>query len=251
MSSVSSLFGHITVHERMGVRSEMPRLSRAVRPVCTSDCIRRTLSSMRSSTSARSASGNGRKCTESMRCSFGTRSRRFLYSSSQKSGVKGAMQRTSVISTPNSTLMEVSASLMPLPPLSRFRFIFTYQLVRSSMKRSRRGTTVYSLYAFISAPTNLIRFAPAAWIHLSMRLSDAMLSDILQESTMPSSRCSRRTCCTRKRYALYHGSMTSRTTSLTPSSLKRSSSARTTGELIRYMRRASAPWALITISGSG
>ena len=44
--------------------------------------------------------------------------------------------------------------------------------------------------------------------------------------------------CTKKRYALNHGKKTSLMTLRTPSSLNRSGSARTTGELIRYSLRA-------------
>ena len=57
--------------------------------------------------------------------------------------------------------------------------------------------------------------------------------------------------CSRKRYALYQGMNTSFSTPWTPDSLKRSGSARTTGELMRYRRTESAPYLSMMVWGSG
>ncbi len=55
----------------------------------------------------------------------------------------------------------------------------------------------------------------------------------------------------KKENAFHSGSSTVRTTSRTPSSLKRRGSARSTGELIMNARNASAPKRLSSSSGSG
>lgn len=58
-------------------------------------------------------------------------------------------------------------------------------------------------------------------------------------------------CVMKNLKALYHGKKTLLMISLTPSSLKRRNSARTTGELIKYKRKASAPYLSRTRVGSG
>jgi hypothetical protein len=61
---------------------------------------------------------------------------------SARKGVKGAMTRASVSSTPCSAESAARASASPSPPLRRRRLSRTYQFVRSLMNCTSRGTTV-------------------------------------------------------------------------------------------------------------
>mmetsp|Transcript_24696 Transcript_24696/g.79481 ORF Transcript_24696/g.79481 Transcript_24696/m.79481 type:complete len:508 (+) Transcript_24696:1287-2810(+) len=242
-----------------GILSEMLRRSRTSRPSSTTRCITCTLRTMAASTSDASTVGMDVKCTDSARpgasggrlslSRSGCTRRNRRYMNSVKKGVKGAMVRVSDSSASYSTRRAAAASSSA--PLSRVRFRRTYQLVRSLMKRTSRGSTVYSRYAAISRRTNSTTSCCSASSQWSMGLPERPTAERSGVNGRPWAVSQRRAFCTKNRNALYQGSSRSRTTPFTPASSKRSGSARTTGESIRYMRSASAPCELATSMGSG
>mmetsp|Transcript_6859 Transcript_6859/g.10758 ORF Transcript_6859/g.10758 Transcript_6859/m.10758 type:complete len:215 (-) Transcript_6859:1879-2523(-) len=211
-------------------------------------CIRATRISIAELSSFSSGTGNETKCTLSNLFSAGNAFRRFRYMASLRKGVNGAIVIASLYRTSNNVCRDESASSFPSKPFSLERFSLTYQLVRSSMNFSNRGTTVYNLYSAISALTNFIRDWHDARIHTSITLLDSLTVSI---STAWNTFGWRRAHETKKRYALYQGRNTSLTMSITPSLLNLRDSALTTGELMRYSLSASAPISLTTSIGSG
>mmetsp|Transcript_20687 Transcript_20687/g.63285 ORF Transcript_20687/g.63285 Transcript_20687/m.63285 type:complete len:251 (+) Transcript_20687:1197-1949(+) len=221
----------ISITSGSGVRVERLCLSRSVRPFWMTPSIIRTSASMTSSTAAALTSGIMRKWTDSR--APGTTSLRFWYMCSAKKGVSGAIMRQSIIITSKSVFSDACRSSPPASPANRSLFMRMYQLVRSSMSSTSRGTTVYRRYASISVRMNLTRPFAAARIQRSIRFLEARAMATSGEKGVPSCFSIMRMDPTSIRYAWYQGRKMDLRFCNTPASLKQRSSARTTGELIR------------------